>query len=84
MIDDLKAFCIIYIVTLWVTFFIPNSKSIQNWKQKLIIWNASSTNEVFKLLFTYIYLSVASLSVLVKHKFLSLVKLRFLLYDVSI
>ena len=30
MIEDLKAFCIIYIVTFWVILFRANSKSIQN------------------------------------------------------
>ena len=50
MQKDLKAFCIIYIVTLKVILFIANSKSIQNWKQKLIIWNDISSPEISKLL----------------------------------
>ena len=39
MIEDLKAFCIIYLVTLGVILFIGNSKSIQIWNQKTLIWN---------------------------------------------
>ena len=43
MIEDLKAFSIIYIVTIWVIKFRANNKSIQNWKQKLIIWKDISS-----------------------------------------
>ena len=50
MIEDLKAFCIIYIVTISVKFFNGSSKSIQNWKQKLIIWNDISSAKISKLL----------------------------------
>ena len=50
MIEDLNAFCIIYVNTLWVILFSANSKSIQNWKQKLIIWNDVSSAEISKLL----------------------------------
>ena len=53
MIEDLKAFCIMYIVTPWVILFNANSKSIQNLKQKLIICNDFSSAD--KLLFTYIH-----------------------------
>ena len=50
MIVDLKAFCINYIPTPFVMLFSANSKSIQNWKQKLIIWNDISSPEISKLL----------------------------------
>ena len=50
MIQNLKAFCIIYIFTPWVILFNASSKSIQNWKQKLIIWNDINSAEVSKLL----------------------------------
>ena len=50
MIEDLKAFCIIYVVTIPVIFFNGSSKSIQNWKQKLIIWNDISSAKIWKLL----------------------------------
>ena len=58
MIEDLKAFCTIYIVTFWVILFSANRKIIQNWKQKLIIWNVIFSAEISNLLncclFTYI------------------------------
>ena len=50
MIEDLKAFCIVYIVTPLVKHFSANSKSIQNWKQKLIIWNDISSRKLSRLL----------------------------------
>ena len=50
MIEDLKTFCIIYIVTPRVILFSANSKSIHNWKQKLIIWNDNSSAEMSELL----------------------------------
>ena len=46
MIEDLRAFCIIYIVALWVILFSANSKIIQNLKQKLIIWNYISSTKI--------------------------------------
>ena len=49
-IQDPKVFCIICIVTFWVILFSANSKSIQNWKQKLIIWNDVSYAEISKFL----------------------------------
>ena len=54
MIEDLKAFSIIYIVTVWVIKFRANNKSIQNWKQKLIIWKDISSAEISKFLNCYI------------------------------
>ena len=53
MIEDLKAFCIIYLVILWVMLFSANSKSIQNGKRKLIIWNDISSTENSKFLNCY-------------------------------
>ena len=86
MIEDLKAYCIIYIVTLWVILFRFNSKSIRKWKQKLIIWNNISLLKFqsFRFLFTFIHLSLASFTELFKHKSLSFVNLSFFLHDVSI
>ena len=69
MTEDLKAFCIIFIATFWVLLFSANSKSIQNWKQKL---------------FTCIHHSLASLSVLSKHKSLSFANLSLFFHHVSI
>ena len=58
MMEDLKAFCIIYLVTLWVILFSANSKSIQNWKQNLIIWNdiSSTVISMFRTAIKYICL----------------------------
>ena len=81
MIKDLKAFCIIHIVILWLILLSANSKNIQNWKQKLIISNNISSIEISKFLnccvrtFIYIHLSLANLSALFKHKSLSFVNL---------
>ena len=41
---------IIYIDTLWVILVSAYSKSIQNWKQKLITWNDISSAVISKLL----------------------------------
>ena len=69
MTEDLKAFCIIFIATFWVLLFSANSKSIQNWKQKL---------------FTCIHHSLASLSVLSKHKSLSFANLSLFFHHVLV
>ena len=55
--EDPKAFCIIYLVTLWVILFSSNSKSIQNWKQNLIIWNdfSSTVISIFWTAIKYIH-----------------------------
>ena len=87
MIEDLKAFCITYILTLWVALFSAYSKIMTNWKPKthnlklyIFSWNFKAT----ELLFTYIYHSFASLSVLFKLKSLIAVNLTLLLIHVSI
>ena len=49
MIEDLKAFCIIYIVLFWVILVSVNSKSIQHWKQELITWNEISSTDISNL-----------------------------------
>ena len=59
MIENLKVFCIGYIVTLWVIIFSVNSKSIQKWKQKLIAWNNISSAEISKFV-NYVYSSFFS------------------------
>ena len=86
MIEDLRAFCIIYIVTLWVILFNINSKSIQNWRQNS--WSEMISLrcnfKVFELLFTYIHLSLGNFSALFKHKFLSFVNLSLFLHDVVV
>ena len=46
MIEDLKTFCIIYIVALWVIYFSTIGKSIQNWNQTLKIWDGISSVEI--------------------------------------
>ena len=73
--EDLNAFCIIYLVTLRVILFSVNSKSIENWKQKLLIWNyiSSLKFQSFRLAVTYIHLSLTSLPILLKHKSISFV-----------
>ena len=91
IVEELKVFCIIYIVTIWVINFSGNSKIIHNWKQKLIIWNEISLPLKLFLNFKFWYfwiavyihhLSLACLSVLFKS--LSFVNLRLFLHDVSI
>ena len=93
MVEELKVFCIIYIVTVRVIHFSGNSKIIHNWKQKLIIWTEMSLplkliffkifiSDIFELLFTFIHLCLACLSVLFKS--LSFVNLHLFLHDVSI
>ena len=87
MIEDLKAYCITYIVTLWVILFRANSKKIQNWKQKLIIRNEISSAEISKLLncwLPYINHYLASFFVLFKHRYLSFVNLSMFLHHVAI
>ena len=61
-----------------------NSKSIQNWKQKLIIWNDVSSAKISKLLNCCFHHSLASLSVLFKHKSLSFVSLSLFLHHILV
>ena len=82
MIDDLKVFCIINIISLWVTEF-SNSElkaKAHNLKGYLFRWNFKA----IELLLTYIYLFLSSLSVLFKHKSLCFVNLSFFLHDLSV
>ena len=63
MVEDLKACCIIYIVTPWVILFHTNSKSIQNWKQNLQSKTMSLPQKFqnFRIAFMYIPLWLVSL-----------------------
>ena len=86
MTENLKAFCIIYIVTTWVILSSVNSKSTQNWKQKRIIWNYISSPEISKplncFLRTFIILWLVCLYC--SNKNLFFVNLRLFLRRVSI
>ena len=86
MTENLKAFCILYIVTTWLIPFIVNSKSTQNWKQKRIIWNYISSPEISKplncFLRTLIILWLVCLYC--SNKNLFFVNLRLFLHRVSI
>ena len=59
IVEELKVFCIIYIVTIWVINFSGNSKIIHNWKQKLIIWNEISLPLKLFLNFKFWYFWIA-------------------------
>ena len=86
MTEYLKAFCINFVVTFWVIPFSTIIKSIQNWKQKLIIWNDISSTEIsnLELLLTCTHHSLASLTVVFKQKPLSFVNLSLFLHHVLI
>ena len=84
VIENLKVFCIINIVTFWTLQDQHQEPSelkskTHNWKWCLFRWNLKA----FELSFTYIHHSLASLSILFKQKSLSFVNLEVFLHHIS-